>query len=233
MDLVSKKGLKVAIDGPGGVGKTTVSRLLAERFSLSYVDTGAMYRAVGVGAFEEGVDINDQVALASFLEVLDIFFEPGSSKIFFNGKDFTEKIREPKASALASKVSEKTVVRKALVALQKAFACGGSVIMEGRDIGTVVMPDADFKFFLDASHEVRAGRRHLEFTEKNSSDNAEGSAPELRDVSRDMKERDERDMSREDSPLMKATGAVTIDTSDITTEEVVELVASIIEERVF
>ncbi len=220
-----KKGLKVAIDGPGGVGKTTVSKLLAERFYLSYVDTGAMYRAVGVGASEEGVDINDSDALATFLENAEISFEPGTGRIFFNGSDFTGKIREPEASALASKVSEKTIVRKALVALQKGFARGGGVIMEGRDIGTVVMPDADFKFFLDASHDVRARRRHLEFKEKNSA------TPVLKDVSRDMRERDERDREREDSPLMKAEGAVTVDTTDISTEEVVERIASILEER--
>lgn len=235
MSAAGNKGfllIRVAIDGPGGVGKTTVSRLLAERFCLSYVDTGAMYRAVGVGASEAGVDISDSLALASFLEDAEIIFEAGTGKIFFNGKDFTGKIREPEASTLASLVSEKTIVRKALVALQKNLASGGSVIMEGRDIGTVVMPDADFKFFLDASHEVRAMRRHLEFAGKNSACDAKGSAPELKDVSRDMRKRDERDREREDSPLMKAEGAITVDTSEISTEEVVELIATIIEERI-
>jgi cytidylate kinase len=216
----SKSSLVVAIDGPSGVGKTTVSRRLAGLLELSYVNTGAMYRALALAAQEAGVDIESDSALEEFCSGVKIRYDTSSGHVFVNGKEFTGEIRSLGAGRLASIVSSKTPVRKFLVDYQRSLALGGSLVMEGRDIGTVVLPDADLKVFLDAPHEVRARRRRLEL------------GPDLSpgQVSEEINARDLRDTGRADSPLRKADGAICIDTGSLDIDGVVKRILGCIEE---
>ncbi len=222
------KALRIAIDGPAGVGKTTVSRLLAKRLNLRYIDTGAMYRSVALLADGLGLDLDDASVMGEFAGQLSIEFEPGTDRVKCNGKDLTREIREPHVGSLASRISTHSGVRRALVGLQQEMAAVGQgdagVVMEGRDVGTVVMPDADVKFFLVASLDVRAGRRHLE----------EGAFNDrLKATAEDMAERDRRDSTREDSPLVCAQDAVEIDTGLFDAEGVAGEMLRIITERGF
>jgi cytidylate kinase len=169
------------------------------------------------------VDTEDDGALSEFLKTLDILFDGNVAKITVNGEDLSEKIRTPEAGVAASKTSSKSVVRRFLVALQQEMAKGGSVVMEGRDIGTVVLTDADYKFFLTASHEVRAARRHKEFQGKT------GSGPAASEVSKQIAERDERDTKRLDSPLKAADDAQVIDTGELDIEGVINSMLSVID----
>lgn len=216
MGLNAKKGVVIAIDGPSGVGKTTVSRLLAQRLHFRYVDTGAMYRALALAAGEAGVDLDSDSALERFCATVSISYDAGV--IALNGRDYTRMIRSQKAGELASIVSAKKSVRDFLVSFQRKLGETGPVVMEGRDIGTVVFPDATVKFFLDAPHEIRAQRRHLELTEKGR---AKSGA-----VSKEIADRDRRDTSRANSPLKMAQDAVYIDTGGLTAQEVVERILS-------
>ncbi|MBI5232891.1 MAG: (d)CMP kinase, partial [Deltaproteobacteria bacterium] len=152
------KGLRLAIDGPSGSGKTTVSRALAQRIGFRYVDTGAMYRAVAVVASQMGIDLDSDTALCDFLKDANMHYEDG--RVFFNGRDLTPMIRAPHVGGIASRVSMSGSVRAWLMPVQRTLAQGGSVVMEGRDIGTAVLKDADMKFFLNASGDVRAKRRY-------------------------------------------------------------------------
>ena len=159
-----KKDLIIALDGPAGAGKSSASRLLAERLGYRYVDTGALYRAVGLLVWEQGLDPEDATALASVCETLDVRFEPGSGgqRLFVGQRDVTEQIRRPEVSQMASRVSAQPLVRARLLTVQRELGRGGGVVVEGRDIGTVVFPEADLKVYLDASAEERSRRRHQE-----------------------------------------------------------------------
>lgn len=220
--MAEKQGFIIAIDGPSGVGKTTVSRMLARRLDYRYVDTGAMYRAFALAANESGVDLSSEDSLEGFTKRALIVYGEGGT-VLINGKDYTESIRTEEAGRLASTASSKKPVRAFLVAYQRTVGRGGSVVMEGRDIGTVVFPDADMKFFLDAPHDVRARRRHLELAGRSPSSEEE--------TSRKIEERDREDTSRENSPLKMAGDAIFIDTGGITAEEVVEKMLAAIRAR--
>ncbi|MFA6450831.1 MAG: (d)CMP kinase [bacterium] len=220
----------IAIDGPAGAGKSTIAMLLARRFGLSYVDTGAMYRGVALLCRRNSIDPANEEALASIAERAGFHFEMDPSpdkllnRVSLNGEDVTDAVREPEISSLASSVSALSGVRRALVAKQKLMGAQGGVVMEGRDICNVVLPLAEVKIFLTASAEVRAGRRHLEFTEKGKSSDYERTLAEIR-------ERDHRDSTRADSPLHPAADAVIVDTDPLSIEQVVDSIAEIAREK--
>ncbi len=209
--------LIIAIDGPSGSGKSTLARLLSERLGYLYLDTGAMYRAAALGARKAGIDIDDNQALAKFCSELDICFmvEEGAVKTLLKGEDVSEEIREPEMGMLASAISARPPVREKMVELQRRMGERGGVVLEGRDIGTVVFPRADLKFYLDASLAERAQRRGKELSEK-------GKKVELKEVMEEIKERDHKDRSRDLAPLKKADEAIVIDSTDKGIQEVLE-----------
>lgn len=215
--MARRKGPVIAIDGPSGVGKTTVSGIVAERLGLRYINTGSMYRILALGAHEAGIDLTSESALQEFCSKATVTVDKATGNFLLNGKDYTDRLRTEEAGDLASIASAKKPVREFLVDLQRKLGSEGSVVMEGRDIGTVVFPDADVKIFLDAPHEVRAKRRHKELVEK-------GGQAISEQVSKDLLERDRRDAAREASPLKKAEDAVYIDTGSVTIEQVVEII---------
>lgn len=212
----------VAIDGPVGAGKTTVARAVARRLGFRHVDTGAMYRSVAWAALDRGVDIADEAAVTSLARALQIDLEdtPGGQRVRVDGRDVTDAIRDPAVSEAASVVSAYPGVREAMVARQRQLAAGGGVVMEGRDIGTVVCPDADVKVFLTASVEERARRRYRELRGR-------GVAVTLEEVRRVEEERDRRDRSRAHSPLQPAADAVVLDTTGLTVDEAVQSVLAL------
>lgn len=202
----------IAIDGPSGVGKSTVAIALADRLGFRYINTGAMYRALGLAADEAGVDVTDNDALKRFCASASLRFDTANNSLIINGRDFSGEVKTQRAGRLASISSANPSVRELLVSFQRSLGQDGGIVMEGRDIGTVVFPDAELKIFLDASHEVRAERRHLEL---------KGDKDTRADVSAEIKERDRRDTERKESPLKMAEDAVRIDTSELGIEEVV------------
>ena len=216
----------IAIDGPAGAGKSTVSRRVAQALGLRYVDTGAMYRVVGVLADETGVDLADTAALATLCDTLSLQFDerPDGVHVLANGRDLTRAIRSAAAGQLASKVSTQPVVRERLVALQRRLGEGGGVVMEGRDIGTVVLPDATVKIFLVASATERARRRWSELT-------ARGETADLAQIEREIEERDARDRGRAHSPLVAAADALVVDTTSEGVEEVVARVRNLVAQK--
>ena len=205
----------VTIDGPTGAGKTTVSKRLADATGMVRVDTGAMYRAVALGAQRCGVPWDDPVRLGEVARELDLSFRSAeeATRVFLSGEDVSDAIRTPEISMGSSAVSVHGPVREALVAKQREMAREGGVVLEGRDTGTVVYPDAEVKFFLDAAAAVRARRRYLEISPP-------GAQP-FEEVLRDVLRRDVQDSTREHSPLRVADGAVYIDTTTMTVDEVV------------
>jgi cytidylate kinase len=205
----------VTIDGPSGAGKTTVSKRLAEAAGMIRVDTGAMYRAVALAARSQGVPWDDPVRLGEVARELALSFRnvAGAPRVFLAGEDVTDAIRTPEISMGASAVSVHGDVREALVAKQREMAREGGAVLDGRDTGTVVCPDAEVKFFLDAAAAVRARRRYLESSPP-------GAQP-FEEVLRDVLRRDVQDSTRENSPLRVADGAVYIDTTTMTVDEVV------------
>lgn len=213
----------IAIDGPAGAGKSTVSRRIAQALGLRYVDTGAMYRVVGVLADRAGVDFGDDAALAALIDRLELRFDESDAgvRVIANGRDLSTDIRSAAAGQLASKVSTNPVVRERLVALQRAMAVGGGVVMEGRDIGTVVLPQATMKIYLVASAEERARRRAAELS-------ARGEAADVAQMTRDIAERDRRDETRAHSPLRPADDAVRVDTTREPLEAVVRRVLALL-----
>jgi cytidylate kinase len=221
------KGLVIAIDGPVGAGKSTVAKLVARKLGYLYVDTGAMYRAVALKALRSGMDINDPIVMAMLAEATDIQLQQqgdGSVRVFLDGEDVTEAIRTPEVSEASSIVSAHEGVRKVLAERQKAMAELGGVVMEGRDIQTVIAPDAEVKIFLTASLEERAKRRWLELQQK-------GISVSYEEVLQEVKERDERDKTRAIAPLRKAPDAVEIDTTGMTPEEVAEKIVELARKR--
>jgi cytidylate kinase len=214
----------IAIDGPSGAGKSTVARALAARLGFVYIDTGAMYRAVALWAATAGVSADDVHKLEQLAREAEIAFEPGSQRVFLNGDDVTQPIRTPEISALASRVSTIPGVRRALVEKQRELGAGGSVVMEGRDIGTVVFPDADVKIFLDAPSMVRAARRNIELE-------AQGQGVNFQRTAHDLAERDGRDRTRAEAPLVQAPDAIYIDSAGLTAPEVVEAVLKVVRDK--
>lgn len=207
---------QIAIDGPAGAGKSTVAKVVADRLGYLYIDTGAMYRAVALLALEHGVAFNDAEGLTALIRGNEIALEPAASgcRVLINGKDVSRDIRLPEVGNAASPVSAVAEVRSMLVAMQQELAARRPVVMDGRDIGTVVLPDAACKIFLTASTRVRARRRAKELLEK-------GLEVDIDQVEREIMERDERDSTRAASPLRQAEDAVLIDSSDMGVEEVV------------
>jgi len=211
-------GLIIAVDGPSGAGKSSSSRLLAERLGYRYVDTGALYRVVGLLAVERRVSPEDAVALATLCDSLALRFVPGPEgvRLLLDERDITADIRRPEVSQMASKVSAQPIVRQRLLARQRELGQDGGVVVEGRDIGTVVFPAADVKFYLEASPEERGRRRHAELQHQAALASLAGTIQE-------MAARDQRDSSREHAPLRRAPDAVMVDTTSRTLTEVVEV----------
>ena len=212
----------VAIDGPAGAGKSTIARRLAERLGFTYIDTGAMYRAVALWALRRNVDPADSHRMEQLALAAEIELSPG--RIRLNDEDVTEEIRRPEVSSGASKVAVLPGVRRAMVAKQREIGERASVVMEGRDIGTVVFPDAELKIFLDASPETRAERRWKEHREK-------GEAMTIVEVLEEVRQRDKRDRERKVSPLVRAADAVLVDNTAMGIEETARLVVFLAHER--
>jgi len=218
----------VAIDGPSGAGKSTVSKLLARRVGLSFVDTGALYRAVALSARREGIGADDDDGLRTLLGRIRISFQSvgEENRVFLDGADVSKEIRTPEISLLASAVSARPVVRDGLLGLQRRLALDTPLgaVLEGRDIGTVVFPDADLKFFLEASPEVRARRRFEELFQK-------GGESSLEAVLADQTKRDRDDASRAVAPLRAAEDAIRVDSSGLPLSEVVQRLERTVRER--
>lgn len=210
---------QIAIDGPAGAGKSTIAKRVAKDLSFVYVDTGAMYRSIGLYMLKNGIDINDKDAVEKASEKADVrlSYIDGTQHVLLNGEDVSTQIREEEVGKAASVVSAYPQVRKNLTALQKKLAETENVVMDGRDIGTCVLPDAFLKIYLTASPEVRGNRRYLELVEK-------GENPDLNEIIEDIRKRDQADMTREISPLKKADDAVEIDSSEMTIDEVVKAI---------
>ncbi len=215
-------GYNVAIDGPAGAGKSTIAKLVAEEKGFIYVDTGAMYRGLAIHFLDRGIQAEetDKVIEACKDADVKIRYEDGVQQVFLNGTNITGRLRNEAVGQMTSKCSVIPEVRAKLLDLQRDLARTQDVIMDGRDIGTCVLPDADVKVYLTASVETRAKRRYDELT-------AKGEACDLDEIARDIKERDERDMNRETAPLRQAEDAVLVDSSDMTIEEVVKEIAGL------
>jgi cytidylate kinase len=213
-----KTDLIIAIDGPSGAGKSSSSRRLAERLGYRYIDTGALYRVIGLLAWERRTSPDDAEGLAALCRNLPLRFvsEPAGVRLFLGERDITTAIRRPEVSQLASKVSAQPAVRQELLTLQRQMGQDRGVVLEGRDIGTVVFPDADLKFFLDAAPEERGHRRHRELQQQ-------GATTTLEMTLREMAERDRRDSGREHAPLRRAEDAIVVDTTTLSLDEVVQL----------
>ena len=218
-----KKGLVIAIDGPSGAGKSTVARLLAGRLGYIYIDTGAMYRAIGWKVKRAGIDPTDENKLADLCErsVVTITKDNTDPRFYVNGIDVTGKIRTPEMGLIASAVSKSPAVRARLLMLQRELGRNGSVVMDGRDIGTVVFPNADVKFFLDASAEERGKRRYLELKVK-------GMDVDLAQITREIQDRDKQDRGRDLAPLKKADDALFIDSTTLSIDETIDRMLSVI-----
>ena len=212
----------VAIDGPAGAGKSTIAKRLAQRIGADYIDTGAMYRAVALKLLRTGTDYNDPEALQTMLDAMDVDFSEG--RTILDGEDVSGLIRTPEISALASPSSGVPAVRYKLTALQQAMGKRKSIVMDGRDIGTVVFPDADFKFFLTASADERARRRTEEMR-------AKGQEADFETIRADIIQRDDQDSHRAFRPLQKAEDAVEIDSTDMSIDNVVDTMMAFIEAR--
>ena len=221
------KKINIAIDGPAGAGKSTIARALAKDRNMVYVDTGAMYRAIGLYCSRKGIAGDDAATIEKELNSIQVSlaYENGEQVVYLNGENVNGAIRTAEAGVMASAVSVHAKVRSKMVDLQKALAETTSVVMDGRDIGTVVLPNAEVKIYLTASSAVRAKRRFDELV-------AKGMECDLAQLQKEIEERDYRDMHREVSPLKKAEDAVELDTSDMTIEEVVEAMQRIITEKI-
>ena len=216
--------IQIAIDGPSGAGKSTVAKALAKKLGIVYVDTGALYRTIGYAAVSRGISTKDVLALEALLPDIhiDVKYENGVQCVYLNGENLGDRIRRPEISMAASDVSAIPAVRAFLLDTQRDIARRNSVVMDGRDIGTVILPDADVKVFMVASAEARALRRTKELEEKGMPANYE-------DVLREMKERDAQDSGRAIAPAIPASDAIHLDNSGMSVEESVDAVIRLIE----
>jgi cytidylate kinase len=223
---MKKKGLVIAIDGPSGAGKSTAARLLANRLGYIYIDTGAMYRAVGWKAKQEGIDATKEGLLADLCarSLVTIKKDNNDPRFYVDGIDVTGEIRTPEMGMMASLVSKSPAVRARLLVLQRELGGNGGVVMDGRDIGTVVFPDADVKFFLDASAEERGKRRYLELK-------AKGMDVDCAQITREIQERDQQDSGRDIAPLKKADDALLIDSTSLSIDEMLDRMLSVIQKK--
>ena len=221
-----RKGLVIAIDGPSGAGKSTIARLLARRLGYTYIDTGAMYRAIGWKAKQEGIDPSDEAALQQLCARTDVSIQHDSDlqRVLVNGREVTGEIRTPEMGMLASAVSRSPAVRARLLTLQRGLGASGGVVMDGRDIGTVVFPGADVKFYLDASAEERGRRRWQELKEK-------GMDVDQAVITEEIRTRDHQDCSRDIAPLKRASDACYVDSSAMTIEDVIAAMLSVCAEK--
>ncbi len=219
------RNLVIAIDGPVGSGKSTAARRVAELLGYTYIDTGAMYRAVALKALRGKIamDATEKLVALAASARIDLRAQNGTQRVLLDGEDVTAAIRTPEVSQAASKVAVIEGVRQVLVAEQRRAGASGGVVMEGRDVGSVVFPDAQLKIFLTASDEVRARRRWLEHQQK-------GDAIDLARTLEEIRERDRRDAGREHSPLVRAEGAVLVDSTAMEPEEVARLIAMLARE---
>lgn len=214
--------IRIAVDGPGGAGKSTIAKLLAAKLNIDYIDTGAMYRAIGYKAFKENIDVENDQALAEMMNNTEIDFSNGN--IILDGEIVNDLIRTPEMSKMASIVSTKSVVREKLVLIQRNIANGKSVIMDGRDIGTNVLKDAEIKIFMTASSLERAKRRYKELIEK-------GENISFEEVHEDIRQRDYSDTHRKLNPLKAADDAVILNTDGLNIEQVVEAILEEVEKH--
>ena len=208
--------MNIAIDGPAGAGKSTIAKLVAKELDYIYVDTGAMYRAIALYFLNNNIDYSndDEVFSACGNITIDINYEDGAQQVYLNGKNVSKEIRMEQVGNMASKVAAKKPVRDLLLQLQRNIAHNNNVIMDGRDIGTFVLPDAEIKIYLTASVDTRAKRRYDELV-------AKGENPDIDKIREDIKQRDYQDMNREIAPLKQADDAIYLDTSDMSIEQVV------------
>ncbi|SDJ67117.1 (d)CMP kinase [Sediminibacillus albus] len=221
---MKKTELAIAIDGPAAAGKSTVAKLIAKDLSYIYIDTGAMYRALTYQAINENVDLENERQLRGILEHIEIDLQqsPEGQKVLVNQMDVTHDIRTHQVTNNVSVVAKHPAVREEMVKRQKALALKRGVVMDGRDIGTHVLPDAEVKIFLIASVEERAGRRHKENLEK-------GFASDLNDLKKEIEKRDQLDSEREASPLLKAEDAIEIDTTSLSIQDVADRILEVVE----
>lgn len=217
------KKISIAIDGPAAAGKSTIAKMVAKKLNYTYIDTGAMYRCVAYATLKQGLAFEDEKAVSDLLKNMQIEMKPEGT-IYLNGEDVTSSIRQNEVSMGASIVSKYQAVREFLVEKQREMAQGGGVILDGRDIGTVVLKDAELKIYQIASIECRALRRHKENLER-------GMASDLEAIKKEIAMRDEQDMNRQISPLKKADDAIEIDTSEMSLEEVVSRVMELVESK--
>jgi len=213
----------VAVDGPAGSGKSTISKLVAEKYKLTYLDTGAMYRMVAFYSLEKGVDLDNTAEVELMLKNIDIDID--GDKFILNGVDVSHEIRTPRVTSIVSKTASIRSIREKLVELQREIGSGKRVILDGRDIGTVVFPNAHLKVFLVASPEERAKRRLKEYKEK-------GIKSDYDSVLESIKERDHIDSTRKESPLKKAEDAIEVDTSFLSIKEVSDKISALVRERI-
>jgi cytidylate kinase len=216
-----KKILNIALDGPSGSGKSTVAKALSQKLNILYLDTGAMYRAVGVKAHSLGIDSFDEEGVKTFIDDIDleIKYANGAQRTFLDGVDVSEKIREPYVSMLASNVSSLKCVRLKMVDMQRKIAKNMSCVLDGRDIGSYVLPDAEYKFYVTADSKVRTERRYKELT-------AKGFEVDFDTLHEEIKQRDYNDSHRDFSPLRQAEDAILVDTSNMSIEEVINEILS-------
>ena len=216
----------IAMDGPAGAGKSTIARRAAKELSFLYVDTGAMYRAIALGLLRRNADVSSEQELLSALDEIDVTigYENGEQQVYLNGENVSGLIRTEEVSRMASTSSAKPQVREKLTDLQRNLASRENVLMDGRDIGTLILPNAQLKIYLTASVHTRALRRFQELVQR-------GEACSLEEIERDIEERDYSDMHRETAPLKQAEDAVLVDSSDMTVEEVVERIVTLAKAR--
>jgi len=215
--------LNIALDGPSGSGKSTVAKILSKKLDILYLDTGAMYRACALEAILQGADCLDEESVSKFINDIDlkIVYENGAQKTILRGEDVSRKIRQNEVSLMASNISSLPCVRIKMVEMQRKVAASSDCVLDGRDIGTYVLPNAEYKFFMTASPEIRAKRRYVELTER-------GQTVDFDTLLKEINQRDYNDSHREFAPLRQAEDAVLLDTSEMTVEQVVDTVLSYI-----